>query len=325
MASEFSLIEQYFQRDSRRADVALGIGDDAALLRPPEGQLLAAAVDTLLIGVHFTDGTRPSDLGWKALAVNLSDLAAMGAEPAWATLSLSMPAYSERWLKEFAEGFFELADSVGIELVGGDTVKGPLTVTVQVHGFVPEGQALSRSDARPGDVIYVSGSLGDAAWGLKQALEQEIPRNVNEYFLRERLDRPSPRLALGKKLRGIASACIDISDGLAADLGHIMQRSNLGAEIETAALPLSEQLRAVCDDEEGRGLGLNGGDDYELCFTIPQPQQAVFEAIADSLGVAVTRIGEMTNEVGVLRVDGEVYEAEGYDHFRDPEYRDIGL
>ncbi len=316
MASEFSLIEHYFQRDSRRADVALGVGDDAALLRPPEGQLLAAAVDTLLIGVHFPDGTRPADLGWKALAVNLSDLAAMGAEPAWATLSLSMPAASERWLKEFAEGFFELADSVGIELVGGDTVKGPLAVTVQVHGFVPEDKALTRADARPGDAVYVSGTLGDAAWGLKQALAQEIPRNADEYFLRERLDRPSPRIELGMKLRGIASSAIDLSDGLAADLGHIMERSNLGAAIETASLPLSEQLRGVCSEEEGRSLGLNGGDDYELCFTVPQPQQAVFEAIADNLGVTVTRIGEMNNEVGGLRVDGVVYAPQGYDHFR---------
>lgn len=315
--SEFELIEHYFHHDNAREDVVLGVGDDAALLRVPEGMLLASAVDTLISGVHFPESTAPAAIGWKSLAVNLSDLAAMGAEPAWSTLSLSLPQAGEAWLQEMAEGFFALADQCQVALVGGDTVRGPLVLTVQVNGFVPEREALTRAGAAPGDLIYVSGSLGDAAAGLAPALRGESPATAAEQFLRERLDRPTPRIELGRRLCGHASACIDLSDGLCADLGHIMERSHLGAAIDTSLLPISPALREVCGEEVGRHHALRGGDDYELCFTVsPQREAAMLAALA-GLDVAITRIGEMTNEVGVLRIDGEAQPTRGYDHFRE--------
>jgi thiamine-monophosphate kinase len=315
--SEFRLIESYFeQRRLGREDVALGIGDDAALLRVPQGMLLAAAVDTLIAGVHFPQNTHPSAIGYKALAVNLSDLAAMGAEPAWATLSLSMPEPDEAFLQGFCDGFFALAEQYGVELVGGDTVRGPLVLTVQVNGFVPEGEALTRFDARPGDLLYVSGTLGDAAAGLALVLGGEV-EGEDARFLLERLDRPTPRIALGQALRGIASACIDISDGLCADVAHIMERSYLGCDIDSRALPLSSQLLALKGEAGAIPLALHGGDDYELCFTVPVQKEAELLRHAASFGVAITRIGEINNEVGVLRIDGEVVTGGGYDHFRE--------
>ncbi|MCW8918210.1 MAG: thiamine-phosphate kinase, partial [Gammaproteobacteria bacterium] len=257
----------------------------------------------------------PAAIGHKALAVNLSDLAAMGAEPAWATLSLSLPAADEPFLQPFSEGFFDLAAQFGVELVGGDTVRGPLVVTVQMHGFVPEGEALTRSGARPGDLIYVSGTLGDAAAGLALVFDAAIDGEEARY-LRARLDRPTPRIELGLALRGIASACIDISDGLCADVGHIMERSYLGAEIESRLLPLSRELLALRGEAAARELALYGGDDYELCFCVPPQREAELLRLARTLALPLTRIGEITNEVGVLRVDGEPVVGGGYDHFR---------
>lgn len=314
--SEFSLIESYFeQRRLGREDVVLGIGDDAALLRVPEGMLLAAAVDTLIEGVHFPKDTPPSAIGHKALAVNLSDLAAMGAEPAWATLSLSMPEPDEGFLKEFSDGLFALADQFNVELVGGDTVHGPLVLTVQVNGFMPEGEALTRFDARPGDRLYVSGTLGDAAAGL-QLLQTDKLDSDEANYLRQRLDRPTPRIALGQALRGLASACIDISDGLCADVVHIMERSHLGCDIDSHALPLSPQLIALMG-EGATALALHGGDDYELCFTVPEQKEAELLRLAASFELPITCIGEVNNEVGVLRIDGEPAQGSGYDHFRE--------
>jgi thiamine-monophosphate kinase len=319
--SEFRLIESYFaQRRLGRDDVALGIGDDAALLRVPPGLLLASAVDTLIEGVHFPAGTNPSAIGHKVLAVNLSDLAAMGAEPAWATLSLSLPAPDEGFLRGFCDGLFSLAEQFNVELVGGDTVRGPLVLTLQLSGFVPEGEALSRAEARPGDLLYVSGTLGDAAAGL--ALVQAAALDSEEaHWLRQRLDLPTPRISLGQALRGIASSCIDISDGLCADVAHIMERSHLGAAIDSRSLPLSPGLLAVKGGEEARALALNGGDDYELCFTVPEQKEAELLRLATTFDVPITRIGEMNNEVGVLRVDGESVASTrgGYDHFRGEE------
>jgi thiamine-monophosphate kinase len=317
--SEFRLIQSYFEQHRLgREDVVLGIGDDAALLRVPEGMLLVAAVDTLIAGVHFPENTPPSAIGHKALAVNLSDLAAMGAEPAWATLALSIPAADENFLQPFSDGLFALAGQFGVELVGGDTVRGPLVLTVQLHGFVPEGAALTRFDARPGDLLYVSGTLGDAAAGLA-LVQANAPASVLDgeeaRYLRERLDRPTPRIALGLALRGIASACIDISDGLCADVGHIMERSHLGCEIESRLLPLSRQLLALKGETAARELALHGGDDYELCFSVPAQREAELLRLALTLDVPLTRIGEITNEVGVLRVDSEPVEGGGYDHF----------
>ncbi len=315
--SEFSLIESYFeQRRLGRDDVVLGIGDDAALLQVPQGMLLAAAVDTLIEGVHFPKSTAPAAIGHKALAVNLSDLAAMGAEPAWATLSLSMPEPDEAFLKAFSEGLFAIAEQFNVELVGGDTVRGPLVLTVQVNGFVPEGEGLTRSAARPGDLLYVSGTLGDAAAALELVQGGKV-EGKEQQWLRERLDRPTPRIVLGQSLCGLATSCIDISDGLCADLGHIMERSHLGAEIDTQLLPLSPALRALKAVDAATTLALHGGDDYELCFTIPVEKEAELQRLAASFDVPVTRIGEVNNEVGVLRLDGDAAQGSGYDHFRE--------
>lgn len=318
--SEFRLIESYFeQRRLGRDDVVLGIGDDAALLRVPDGMQLVAAVDTLISGVHFPEHTSPFDIGYKALAVNLSDIAAMGAVPSWATLSLSLPESDETFLQAFTDGLFSLAEQYGVELVGGDTVRGPMVLTVQINGFVPEGEALTRNQARPGDKLYVSGTLGDAAAGL-QLVQRGNTKGENEGYLIERLNRPSPRLSLGQALRGLATSCIDISDGLCADVGHIMERSHLGAEIDTTTLPLSTQILAIEERENAIKLALHGGDDYELCFTVPEEKEAELKRFAATFDVPIHAIGEMTNEVGVLRLDGEeLKRVAGYDHFRGAE------
>lgn len=314
--SEFRLIESYFeQRRLGRDDVVLGIGDDGALLRVPDGMQLVAVVDTLISGVHFPENTSPFDIGYKAMAVNLSDIAAMGAEPSWATLSLSLPESNETFLREFSDGLFSLAEQHGVELVGGDTVRGPMVLTVQVNGFVPEEAALTRHEARPGDKLYVSGTLGDAAAAL-QLVQSGNTEGENERYLIERLNRPSPRLALGQALRGLATSCIDISDGLCADVGHIMERSHLGCEIDSSSLPLSPQLLATKERSEALKMALHGGDDYELCFTIAEDKEAELKRFAVTFDVPVQCIGEMTNEVGVLRIDGEPLSgAGGYDHF----------
>lgn len=318
-SSEFSLIESYFERRRLgRDDVVLGIGDDAALLRPPMGMLIASAVDTLIEGVHFPHNTPAEAIGHKALAVNLSDLAAMGAKPAWATLSLSMPEPNETFLKSFSDGLFNLAEQFNVELVGGDTVRGPLVLTVQVNGFVPEEEGLLRSGARPGDLIYVSGTLGDAAAGL-ELIQANSVNSEEAQWLRDRLNRPTPRVALGLALRGLATSCIDISDGLCADLGHIMERSILGAEIDSNLLPFSTQLLSVKDEKSARQLALHDGDDYELCFTVPENKEAELLRLATSFDVPITKVGEVNNEVGVLRIDGEAVTAGGYDHFRGTE------
>lgn len=240
----------------------------------------------------------------------------MGAEPAWATLSLSMPAPNEAFLKSFSGGLFKLAEKFGVELVGGDTVRGPLVLTVQVNGFVPEGEGLLRAEARPGDLIYISGTLGDAAAGLSLVQGGDVNSEATQW-LRERLDRPTPRIALGQALRGIASSCIDISDGLCADLGHIMERSILGAEIDSSLLPLSPQLLSLKDENSARKLALHGGDDYELCFTVPETKEPELLRLAATFDVPITKIGEVNNEVGVLRINGEPVAAGGYDHFRE--------
>ena len=317
--SEFNLIERYFNRPSRRAGVVLGVGDDTALLRVPAGMELAVTVDTLVAGVHFPESAGPAEIAHKALAVNLSDLASMGAEPAWITLALTLPEADEAWLAAFAEGLFELADHHGVALVGGDTTRGPLTVTLQAHGLVPFGEALRRDGARPGDGIYLTGSVGDAALGLAALLEgRELPPEAFDHCV-DRLHRPLPRVLEGHALRGLASACIDVSDGVAADLGHILERSRCGARIEAARLPLSSHFAAAFDRPEAAWhTALSGGDDYELLFCVPAARE---EALARRLPPdACTRIGEIRREPGLLCVDaaGEPLDlgAAGYQHFR---------
>jgi thiamine-monophosphate kinase len=321
---EFRLIDRIRERTAQgRDDVRLGIGDDAAVLAVPEGQELAVAIDTMVEGVHFLRDTAPADLGWKALAVNLSDLAAMGATPAWALLALTMPrggaADAQRhFVEAFAEGFAQLAQPHRMALVGGDTTSGPLTISVAVHGFVPPGKALRRDGAKPGDVVMVTGTLGDAAAGL-YLLQHGGAEGAQAAGLVERLHRPVPRVAAGLALRERASACLDVSDGLVADLGHICVAGGVGAEIESALLPRSPALLALFDDAAARDFALGGGDDYELCFTVPAARAAEVQADLARLGCGATRIGRIVEGEGVhvRGDDGAWLEATpaGWDHF----------
>jgi len=322
--SEFTLIERLQTRTAlERADVRVGIGDDAAVLAVPGDHELVVSTDTLVEGVHFPRGTAAFDIGWKALAVNLSDLAAMAATPAWVSLALTLPACDDAWLDGFAAGFAALAREHGVALIGGDTTRGPLTVTLTVHGFVPQGMAVRRSGARPGDVALTTGTLGDAAGGL--ALLGTKPSRAGERHpawceeLLARLNRPTPRIAQGLALRGLASAAIDVSDGLVADLGHVCMASGVGAEVDLARLPASSALLGLFDEAERTALQLGGGDDYELCFTAaPEVAEGLIAELA-RLGGGVTRIGRIVEGRGVrvLDVDGRevVPPRRGYEHF----------
>ncbi len=309
MLNEFGLIQQFFQQPSKkRTDVVLGIGDDCALLKVPAGYQLAVSMDTLVADVHFAADTAPFDIGYKALAVNLSDLAAMAAEPAWVTLALTLPAYHVDWLSHFSQGFFAAAETFDLQLIGGDTTRGPLSMTLQVHGFIPDGKALTRSGARPGDLIYVTGCLGDA--GLALQLGEAAP-----LALMQRLLRPSPRVHEGLLLRDMATSAIDISDGLAADLSHILACSQVGATLEVERLPLSNELLAATHRLHAQTLALTAGDDYELCFTIA-PQHAAYLA---QLPINCTCIGTIESSLGlrVQSVDGSPLPLTklGYSHF----------
>jgi thiamine-monophosphate kinase len=317
--SETALIERYFRGGgAQRADVLLGVGDDAAILSVTAGHELIATTDTLVAGVHFPHDSPAAAIGHRALAVNLSDLAAMGARPAWALLALTLPEASEAWLSEFAAGFGALAREHRVALVGGDTTRGPLCVTVQLLGFTPQGSALRRSGARPGDALFVSGSPGDAAAGL--ALEQRrllVPEAARAY-LRERFLYPSPRVALGERLRDYASACIDVSDGLLGDAGKLGQASGVAAEIVFEQLPLSEALRTALGQERAGLLALSGGDDYELCFAVPGERVAQLYTQLPPERWGYARIGSLQAGGGARVVrDGTVMEFShsGYQHF----------
>jgi thiamine-monophosphate kinase len=320
---EFRLIDRIRELTAQaRDDVRIGIGDDAAVLAPSSGKELAVAIDTLVEGVHFPPGTAAADIGWKALAVNLSDLAAMGASPAWALLALTLPSADAAFVEGFAEGFAKLAQPHRLALVGGDTTRGPLTISVAVHGFVPPGQALTRAGARVGDAVLVTGTLGDAAAGL-HAL-QHPPRDDDgraglRGFLIERLNRPTPRLAVGTALRGQATACVDVSDGLLADLGHICAASGVAAEIEAALLPRSSALLELYDDTTALHFALSGGDDYELCFTAPAARVAELQAGLARLGCGATKIGRIVEGEGVRvrAADGAPLATDrpGWEHF----------
>ncbi len=313
--AEFDLITRIRRRATTRGDVILGIGDDAALLRVPPGKLLVVATDTLNAGVHFPDDSAPADIGWKALAVNLSDLAAMGAEPAWCTLSLSLPDGDVAWVDGFLDGFLALAGEYDVALVGGDTTRGPLSVCVTVHGLVEPGRALRRDGAQSGDDVWVTGTLGDAAGALAQ-WQAGKPIDAS---LRERLDRPTPRVAAGRALAAIAHAGIDISDGLLADLGHVCATSGVGAAIDIDALPASPALRAAFDLDARRNLQASGGDDYELCFTAAVDRRDAIARLAQDAGIALTRIGRIVAGASVraVLVDGSEWTAPhaGYVHF----------
>jgi thiamine-monophosphate kinase len=315
--TEFELIRTFFARQPvSRADVAAGIGDDAALLRPPAGQLLAVTSDLLVSGVHFLPDVEPHSLGHKALAVNLSDLAAMGAEPAWFLLNLVLPEADAQWLERFCGGMFDLARAYNVQLVGGDTSRGPLAIGIEAHGFVPETAALRRSSAKTGDRIYVTGSLGDAAVALRHRLGKQRLSEDDFAAVVERLDRPTPRVREGLSLRGLAHGAIDISDGLVADLGHILEQSRVGARIFLDKIPLSPVCRAHIK-KFGWEAALAMGDDYELCFTVPPQNIGALEQLQFACGLHY--IGEIEAEPGLRIVDesGGPYRPTftGHDHF----------
>jgi thiamine-monophosphate kinase len=320
--NEFELIARFFNRPPKSASVALGVGDDAALLRPTPGQVLVAAVDMLVGGRHFVADVDPASLGHKSLAVNLSDIAAMGAVPRWALLAGALPEADADWLAAFARGFYALADAHGVDLVGGDTTSGPLNLCVTILGEVPEGEAITRGGARAGDDVYVSGTLGDAALAVAAAAGRV---QLDERALaecRQRLDWPQPRVALGQRLRGVATAMLDVSDGLTGDLGHIVERSGVGATVDLAAVLRSPWMGALLDGPQ-RELALQcllaGGDDYELCFTAAPVAAGQVAAITAATGVPLTRIGTM-QETAELVVRDERGRAlarvpRAFDHF----------
>lgn len=316
MPGEFELIRRYFaEATDLRADVPLGIGDDCALLRPPIGLVLAMTCDTLVSGIHFFPDVPADRLGHKALAVSLSDLAAMGAEPCWFSLALTLPAVDSAWLDAFSTGLAGLAKSHGVSLIGGDTTRGPLSITIHAIGTLPESAALRRSGAKPGDVIYVSGDLGAAGLALKQRTESDF--TVSPQTL-ARLELPSPRVALGLALRGIASACIDISDGLAADLGHLLTASAVGGHVEIGQLPVNPEVDAYIRATDDWSLPLNAGDDYELCFTSPAEHAARIGETAQRLNCPITPIGVIETAAGLrLTREGSAMNLRrsGFQHF----------
>ncbi len=322
MPSEFQLIADYFTRPVRRADrLALGVGDDCALLTPSPGMQLAVSTDMLVVGRHFFAGAEPRLLGHKCLAVNLSDLAAMGAKPLAFTLALALPEANADWLAAFSQGMLALADTHDCELIGGDTTKGPLNICITVFGEVPANEALRRDRAQVGDDIWISGTLGDARLALAGYLNEVAMDEATQVQAGTRMHRPTPRVTLGRHLLGIAHAAIDISDGLRGDLQHILDRSNVGASLNVDALPAGPML-AKFDQNLRRRFTLSGGDDYELCFTAARIKHDAIQVASRETGVAVTRIGRIETEPGLRLVDGNGHalaiDTTSFDHFRTP-------
>ncbi len=320
--NEFSLIQTYFAAHAlSRSDVLLGIGDDAALCQVPAGQVLAVSVDTLVAGAHFPLDTTPFDIGYKALAVNLSDMAAMGAQPAWFTLALTLPAADADWLAAFSRGLLHLAQQFQVALIGGDTTCGALTISVQIMGFCPPALAIKRQGAQVGEGIYVTGTLGDAGVALRVLLGEMALSQAQLAQVLPRLQRPTPRVAAGLALRGLASSAIDVSDGLLADLGHVLDSVGLGAELYLPDLPLSPLLQALPPALAWQ-MALTAGDDYELCFTLPVAHSAqVSQKLASSACVTrCTRIGTVTQAPGIVCLEAPeriyvVPSSSGYRHF----------
>lgn len=314
--SEFKLIERYFrQQGISRPDVILGVGDDAAVVAVPQNHELVLTMDTLVSGVHFPESCSAYDIAYKALAVNLSDLAAMGAQPAWATLSLSIPQLDEKWLDEFCRGLFALAQQYNVQLIGGDVTRGPLVLTLQLHGLVPKGGAIRRSGAKVDDLIYVTGQLGEAALGLMMEQGQIA---IHDEALKA-LRNPQARIEEGIALRGIAHSMIDISDGLAADLGHILEESYCGAVIDEEAIPIASSLRHAMSYQEAWHKALFHGDDYELCFTVPASLQKKVDAIFSHFSCGAHLIGRIESEGGLrCRMRDkhiQSMETKGHQHF----------
>jgi thiamine-monophosphate kinase len=324
MSAEFNLIKQYFTRPTAHTD--LGIGDDAALIQTSAGHQLAISSDMSVVGTHFFEDAAPYDIGWKSLAVNISDMAAMGAKPRWATLSIALPDINIDWLSAFSAGFFSCANASNVDLIGGDTTRGPLNISVTILGEVPIGKALKRSDAQVGDDIWVSGYLGHAALGLAH-LQQKIALDDNTRDIAlSALHQPQPRVSVGLALRELAHSCIDVSDGLLADLSHILKASSsnlndavlIGATLQLEKMPCLSALKNRLQESTIQQAILTGGDDYELCFTASPKHRETITILAESLNVNLTRIGE-TNATGKLTVQFAQQNlnmtALGYDHF----------
>ncbi|MFZ3321633.1 MAG: thiamine-phosphate kinase [Usitatibacter sp.] len=315
--SEFDLIAKHFTRPATNA--VLGVGDDAALVDVSNGMDLAVSTDTMVQGTHFFPDVHPENLGHKALAVNLSDMAAMGAMPYWAMLALTLPAVDDAWLAAFSKGFFDLAEEFNVSLIGGDTTRGPLSLTVTIMGEVPAGAALRRSGAKAGNDVWVSGNIGDAALAVAHRNGKLVLTEADYHEAVMRLYEPTPRVGLGQALRGMATAAIDVSDGLLADLGHICRLSGVGATVEANSIPLSAIGARHVASLEGLTAIVAGGDDYELCFTAPANARESIDDLTEMLNIPLTRIGQVRRGKGVsligpdgkpLKIDGR-----GYDHF----------
>ena len=316
---EFELIKRHFTRPA--ANAVLGVGDDCALVDVTNGMDLAVSTDTMVSGTHFFPDVNPENLGHKALAVNLSDIAAMGGMPYWAMLALTLPNVDHDWLAAFAKGFFDLAQEYNVSLIGGDTTRGPaLVMTVTIMGEVPAGAALRRGGAKAGNDIWVSGNVGDAALAVAHRYGRIVLDATDYHEAVMRLYEPSPRVALGQALRGLATAAIDISDGLLADLTHICRLSGVGATVDLGSVPVSSIGMKHINSDEGRNAILAGGDDYELCFTAHPNSRESIEDLTDVLGIPITRIGQIKRGKGVslLGADGKPVKIDGrgYDHFK---------
>ncbi len=318
---EFDLINRYFsQQAAKRKDVVLGIGDDCALLAPAENQHIAVTTDTLVSGVHFPENTSPRAIGHKAVAVNLSDLAAVGAEPTWISLALTLPSVDEEWISEFSMGVFELCEYYNVQLVGGDTTQGPLSITITAQGIVPKDKFLRRSGAKAGDWLYVTGELGDAALALqnvqgKVGLAESVKGQVFE-----QLDYPKPRVLAGQALRDYATSAIDISDGLLADLAHICKASEVGAKVILENIPVSAAMLETLGREKAIELAVSGGDDYELLFSVSEDNKVGMETALSNLGIPHTCIGQLNRQETITTVlDGEkvILNDQGFEHFAE--------
>ena len=313
---EFDLIKEYFTWDNSPAHVIKSVGDDAAILEIPSHQQLVTSIDTFISGVHFPENTAVEAIGHKALAVNLSDLAAMGATPRWFTLALTLPEINPSWLNEFSQGLKTQAQKYNCFLVGGDTTRGSLSISIQVMGVVNKGKALMRSGAKVGDSIYVTGTLGDAAIGLKTIQTNLSMQEKYKSYCQNRLNKPTPRLIESEKIRMFATSCIDISDGFLQDLGHILKASDVGTQITVADLPLSTALKTL-PKKLAINAALSGGDDYELLFTIPQKNQAAFEKHVKIGGVVYCKkIGVINHQSGsIIDAQGMQLVSSGFNHF----------
>ncbi|WP_086982538.1 thiamine-phosphate kinase [Vibrio aphrogenes] len=330
MSGEFNLIEKYFaHKQANRPDVDISLGDDCALISPPEGYQIAISTDTVVLGTHFLADADPAAVAYKALMSNISDLAAMGATPAWFSMALTLPEINESWLTPFCHAMFTLADEHQLQLIGGDTTKGPLSISFTIQGLVPTGKALTRGGANLGDAIYVTGNLGDSHAGLSVILQPQ--RNTKPYAteLVKRHFYAQSRIRVAEKLRGIATSCIDISDGLIADLGHILKRSKVAAQIDVALLPLSKEVIAFYGEvQQAQHAALQSGEEYELCFTVPVAHQAQVETLAQQSGCTLTCIGQIVEQspdessrITLLRAshpllaNDPILLAQGFDHF----------